>query len=445
MSTPSKSQRAYLLDIDVGKSPSDFSSIDSEIAQKYQRGLALVRLHTHPLGMVELNLAEDNLTGANQIKQIWAALHDEISAHLLQDGWTIDEIDALKGQPIPHKSSPRCLQAEKNLVENPHFVSIIIATRDRPNKLASCLQAITQLEYPKFEIIIVDNAPKSSATHDLSRELQTQFPHIRYVLEPRPGLANARNCGLQMARGTYIAFVDDDVTVDPLWLSRLVLGFGISENVACVTGMVIPAKLDTDTHVWFEWFGRFNKGFKRRVFDLGQNRIEHPLFPFAAGTFGTGANMAFKRSFLLDCGGFDPALGIGSASRGGEDLAMFYQVIRSGNQLIYEPGALVYHSHRQDYQQFRKQVFDYGVGLTAYLTKILIEQPSLIFTFLRKSPSGLFHIFSSQSSKNEHKPINFPRELTSLERMGMLLGPFAYLRSRWDVAKSKKDGEHVSQ
>jgi len=443
MSTPSNSHRTLLLDIEIGNPISDIHPIDPAVAKNHPRALALVRLHTQPLGMIELSLDEDCLSGEKQVQKIWSVLQNEISAHLIQDGWAQNEINAIRGKSVPEKPSQRCLQPIETVRDDPPLASIILATRDRAMLLAGCIRSLTIQDYPNYEIIVVDNAPSSSSTFDLVQEIQAQHPHIRYVLEPQPGLAVARNCGFREAKGSIAAFMDDDVRVDRHWLSRLVQGFSVANNVACVTGLIIPAKLETATHVWFEWFGRFNKGYSRRIFDLEKNRINNPLYPFAAGTFGTGANMAYKTSFLHTYGGFDPALGIGSASRGGEDLAMFYQVIKSGHQLVYEPGAIVFHSHRKDYPQLQKQVFNYGVGLTAYLTKILIDQPSLIFAFMRRIPSGLFHIFSSQSLKNKNKPPDFPHELTSLEWRGMLLGPIAYLRSRWHIARDRKDFEHA--
>jgi hypothetical protein len=76
------------------------------------------------------------------------------------------------------------------------------------------------------------------------------------------------------------------------------------------------------------------------------------------------------------------------------------------------------------------------MGLTAYLTKSVVDQPMLLFDLIKKTPHGIFFIFSSRSPKNGHKSTSYPKELTRLERLGMFYGPLAYLRSRWALRRS---------
>src|SRR5205823_7839240 len=141
---------------------------------------------------------------------------------------------------------------------------------------------------------------------------------VHYVREDHPGLSFARNRGIQEAQGEIIAITDDDVVVDTYWLLELVRGFQISKKVVCVTGLVLPMELETPAQVWFEQFGGYSKGFQRRLFDLHQHHPGTPLFPYAAGRLGTGANIAFKASYLRAVGGFDPTLGTGTLAQGGE-------------------------------------------------------------------------------------------------------------------------------
>ena len=141
--------------------------------------------------------------------------------------------------------------------------------------------------------------------------------------------------------------------------------------------------------------------------------------------------MAFRVGVLREIGGFDPAIGAGTAARGGDDLAAFFDVVSRGHTLVYRPGALVYHKHRKDYEGLRRTTFGYGVGLTAYLTKTVVDEPSRLLTLARRAPAGLAHGLGPQSSKNHKKRAGYPRELTRRERYGMLVGPGAYLWSRW--------------
>src|SRR5207302_7024291 len=128
-----------------------------------------------------------------------------------------------------------------------------------------------------------------------------------------------------------------------------------------------------------------------------------------------------------------------SLAQGAEDLAAFFQVITRGYRLVYEPAALLYHPHRRDYMALRKYLYGYGVGLTAYLTKILLDTPRLLFDLIPKLPYGLVFTLSARSPKNNKKSIQYPKELTILELKGMLCGPFAYLYSRWTMRNVRKD------
>jgi hypothetical protein len=140
--------------------------------------------------------------------------------------------------------------------------------------------------------------------------------------------------------------------------------------------------------------------------------------------------MAFSLDALKRMGGFDPALGAGTRARGGDDLAAFLDVLLCGYGLVYEPAAVVRHSHPRDYQALRRQVYGYGVGLTAYLTKTLIDRPRLIGQIAHRLPRALAHGLSSRSSRNSRRPADYPRELARRERLGMIAGPISYLRSR---------------
>lgn len=180
------------------------------------------------------------------------------------------------------------------------------------------------------------------------------------------------------------------------------------------------------------------KGFPGEFFDLHENRDKSRLYPFAAGIFGSGANMAFKTSVIRDIGGFDLALGTGSGALGGDDLAAFFRVISEGFRLVYEPAAIVHHRHPRDSAGLRRQMFAYGAGLTAYLTKTLIDRPRLLADFAIRIPYGLAYALSARSTKNLRKPSNYPRDLTNIERIGMLYGPFAYLLSRWKRRKWRR-------
>lgn len=426
---------ARILEIEVGQQLPDVSAFDEKTGRHYQRAKCLVRLHTQPLGMVELQLAENGVSADEYAPHIWRALSEKINEHLRQDG--LPEVTRLSAMGLSDSSALACLEKRERFVVQAPFVSVIVPTRDRPEQMQACLQLLMALHYPWYEIIVVDNAPSTSATADFIRQNYRDAPQVRYIREDRPGRCLALNCGMMAAQGEILAFTDDDVVVDRYWLVELVRGYSRADDVACVTGLVLPLELETPAQFWIEEYGGFSKGLTRRVFDMGESHPKTLLYPYTAGRFGTGANMSFRTTFLRSVGGFDLALGAGSLAQGGEDLAAFFQVVTRGYRLVYEPAALLYHPHRRDYMALRKQIYGYGVGLTAYLTKILLDTPRLLFDLIPKLPYGLFFILSGRSPKNSKKSAHYPKALTTLELKGVLYGPFAYMRSRWTVHNAK--------
>ncbi|NQV07407.1 hypothetical protein HQ535_12730 [bacterium] len=156
--------------------------------------------------------------------------------------------------------------------------------------------------------------------------------------------------------------------------------------------------------------------------------------------------MAFRADALREIGMFDPALGAGSRAFGGDDLAAFLAVVSAGHRLVYEPAAIVHHEHRRDEDTLARQVFGYGAGLTAYLTGALIARPSRMFDLIKRMPGGIRYAVSSSSEKNIRQDADFPSRLRRRELLGMLAGPWAYLRSMAEVRRSgttSPDGEAI--
>lgn len=320
--------------------------------------------------------------------------------------------------------------------------SVVVATRERAGQLARALDSLLAQDHPDFEIVVVDNAPVTGATQDLVEHKYGE--RVRYVREPVPGLAVAHNRGISVADGTVIAFTDDDVIADPQWLTALIAPFAADPGLGCTTGLILPARLRTPAQILLESHGGFAKGFAPRGYDPAHPPADEPLFPFTAGSFGSGANMAFRATVLREMGGFDPATGTGTPARGGDDLYAFVSVLAAGHRLRYTPDALVWHHHRESWQDLTNQAYGYGAGLTAYLTAVLVRRPALLPALLRKLPRGLAHARTITAHREggevpsvpgEHggQDHPWPRHLSRLERLGMLAGPIGYAKARLRV------------
>lgn len=311
------------------------------------------------------------------------------------------------------------------------MVSIVLCTRNRPDGVRRTLESLTSLKHENLELIVVDNAPADESTLATVRQFQQVDPRVRYVREPQPGLSRARNCGLREASGEYIAFTDDDVRVDPLWVNGLLRGFDRDERVACVTGLVASSSLRHPAEQYFDARVWWSSSCEPRLYTQERRLGDSALHPYAAGAFGTGANFAARTAVLRTLGGFDECLGAGSPTRGGEDLDIFVRLLLAGCALSYEPSALVWHDHRVDDASLRTQMYAYGIGLTAYLTKYLTA-PATRMALARKSVVGALHAaMLMRRSRDASTDAALGREhLASVELRGMLVGPLAYVRAR---------------
>lgn len=234
-------------------------------------------------------------------------------------------------------------------------ISVIVCTRDRPRELEGCLAALGEQRYPRFEVVVVDNAPRTDATRRLAEQAG-----VRYVVEARPGLDRARNRGLAEARFPVVAFTDDDARPEPGWLDALASSFEI-DGVEAVTGLVLPAELETRAQLLFEdVYGGMGKGFASRLSGAGRPR-------YTPHEVGVGCNMAFRVEALARIGGFDPALDVGTATGGGGDLDAFQRLLEHGSTILYRPDAVVRHIHRRTMGGLRRQLFDNGRGYSAVL------------------------------------------------------------------------------
>ena len=401
----------------------------------YGRAEPVVMLHRQPLGRVELEVRGGRLLAEETARRVADELGPSIAEHL-----RAERVTGLRRTTGPGSSGsaggPACWPTPPD--EELPSISVVLCTRDRPEQAASAVTRLLELDYPDYEVVVVDNAPSGDATRRAMDRLADRDRRVRYVREDVPGLANARNRGVTAATGEIVAFTDDDIRVGDWWLHALARGFGRAPDVVCVTGAVVPASIESRADRWFgqavntdEKWGWAPERFHR------DDRDRSPLFPYQVGCYGGGGNAAFRRDHLLADGGFDPALGAGTATGGGEDLDAFLRVVAEGHLLAYEPAAVVWHHHGTDDSEVRRQAFRYGVGLGAFLFKIACS-PTHAPRLAVRAPRALRYLLSSSSPKNDQKRSDFPRSLSMLELAGIAWGPVAYVRSRRADARRRR-------
>lgn len=322
--------------------------------------------------------------------------------------------------------------------------AIVIATRNRPDSLARCLRSIAALSSYPAHVIVVDSASSDSSALDVVTSTSCRWP-VRYVRTEQPGLAHAHNVALAATDAAILAFTDDDVEVDRRWLEHLIDGFNAAPDVACVTGRIVAAELRTDAQRMLEAYAGYEKGPRRQIFGGPGYEPADPLFPYTAGVFGSGANMAFTAAFLEQNRGFDPALGAGTRARGADDLAAFFDVVTLGYRLVYEPAAVIHHHHPAEMADLERQVYGYGVGFGAFVARAIANDPARLGELIKRLPRAARFLLAADSPKNARAADDHPRRLVWKERLGMALGPAYYAASRWERRDDLRLLEHRLQ
>jgi glycosyltransferase involved in cell wall biosynthesis len=236
---------------------------------------------------------------------------------------------------------PSFISTHAKALENDSMsVTVILCTYNRCEDLKRTLQSIAATRMPSsatWDVLVVDNN-STDATRDVVEDFCGCYPgRFRYLFEPKPGKSYAMNSGVANASGEILAFVDDDVTVEPRWLRNLVGGLGSGEW-AGAAGRILPAESFTPPR-WLSW--QHCGGFLCANFDLGNQPVEldigHPPY---------GANMAFRKSVVEKYGGFRVDLGPSTdpnVPRANEDTEFACRLMKAAERLRYEPLAVVYH------------------------------------------------------------------------------------------------------
>lgn len=221
-------------------------------------------------------------------------------------------------------------------------ISVILCTYNRCHILVEALNGVAGQMLPEseeWEILVVDNN-STDQTHDVVMGFCQRYPdRFRYLFEAQQGLSHARNAGIREARGDVLVFIDDDVSVAPMWLQHLIAPLRTGKCTG-VGGRILPEWACPPPR-WLAIEARYALA-PFAVFDLG--REAGPLFepPF-------GANMAFQKKLFARYGYFRTDLGrSGTGMLSNEDTEFGRRLLKAGEVLHYEPSAVVYHPVSKD-------------------------------------------------------------------------------------------------
>lgn len=245
-------------------------------------------------------------------------------------------------------------------------VSVVVVSRGRPDALKRCLLGLSQLQFGNFEIVVVADTDGIKAARSLPFAA-----NLKLITFDKPNISAARNLGILQAAGDITAFIDDDAVPEPQWLRHLVAPAN-RHDVAAMGGYVRGRN-----GISFQWKARSLDRLGEAhdlVLDSDQAAILHPPKGRAIKTEGT--NMAFRRSVLVDLGGFDPAFHYFLDET---DLNM--RLTRAGHATALVPLAEVHHGFAANRMRTTNRVprdlFDIGASWAVFQRKhvVVSERP----------------------------------------------------------------------
>jgi O-antigen biosynthesis protein len=226
------------------------------------------------------------------------------------------------------------------------FVSVIVCSYNGAKTLAECLESLGQLDYPNYEVILVDDG-----STDNTKEIAARFPDVRYVYQTNHGLSHARNHGAAIAKGEVFAYTDSDCMADPEWLYYL-MGTLLSGSYGGVGGPNVSPPAQN----WIQ-----------ACVAAAPGGPSHVLLTDTVAEHIPGCNMAWYRWAFEGVGGFDPEY-----HKAGDDVDFCWRVQQAGHAIAFSPAAVVWHHRRFTLKAFRKQQEGYGEAESLLRFKHLI-------------------------------------------------------------------------
>ena len=241
------------------------------------------------------------------------------------------------------------------------MISVVLCTRNRANHLRRALESIGNLSRPcdlAWEVVVIDNDSTDDTRAVSELFLRESGINVTYVFEGRRGTSHARNAGIRAAQGDVLAFVDDDIIVDPEWLVNIV-----SECIGDGTCSVLFGQTK------LMWADQARIAIKEEPFE------EIYVYPCNPAAPGASNNMVVRRSILERVVGFDTSLGPGTLLRGAEDTDFTYRVLRSGGKIKYCPRILVRHNHdRLTRKAVQSLLLSYGRARGGFYCKYVLRR-----------------------------------------------------------------------
>ena len=214
------------------------------------------------------------------------------------------------------------------------LVSVVVCSYNAEATLDECLQSLKELDYPNYEVIVIDDGSK-----DRTYEIAGKYGNVRRVQVPNGGLSRARNLGIEAARGDVVAFIDSDAYADPDWLYYMVSALD-EYGAAAVGGPNLSPPAD---------------GFTAQCIDESPGNPTCVLVDNERAEHIPGCNMAFRKEAFNAVGLFDA-----EHRAAGDDVDLCWRLLVADKKIVYHPSAVVWHHRRPTIRTYLRQQTGYG-------------------------------------------------------------------------------------
>jgi GT2 family glycosyltransferase len=215
-------------------------------------------------------------------------------------------------------------------VEYP-LASVIIPNWNGARFLPTCLDALRRQTYPRFEVLVVDNASTDGSVALMERD----YPEVRLVKLPtNRGLTGGVNAGIQAARGEILALLNNDTEADPHWLSELVRALEADPQAGLAASKMLLFERRDVIHSAGDFYGLDGLPGNRGVWQKDEGQFDGPRRVFGA----CGGAAAYRREMLEEIGLFDEEFFMYC-----EDVDLAWRAQIAGYPCAFAPRAIVYH------------------------------------------------------------------------------------------------------
>jgi glycosyltransferase involved in cell wall biosynthesis len=252
-------------------------------------------------------------------------------------------------------------------------VSVVICTRDRPDKIGAAVASVLANNPPHFDLTVVDQS-KTPATREVLQPIGAKDCRLRYIHLQEAGLSRAYNTGIRETSASLIAFTDDDCLVPEDWIRLIVEAFNEEPAADLLYGQVVAKPTE------------LSEAFLTPSLQLpkGERLSRGDGFK----VIGMGANFAARRRLFDRIGGFDQALGGGGPLRSSQDFDLAYRAYRAGSVILLRPEVTLWHDGRRELDDWPGVLRNYGIGDGAFYSKhVRCGDMYALFLLLRRISS----------------------------------------------------------